>query len=177
MPASSALDAVGSHHFNFLVTDIEDTLTLIKASGIEPVGVNLANPDWKEAFLHPRNPHGIVIQVAQPWDPADVASTRQPGAEQAESAAVLPDNWQAMRAASIWSRGYHEQFPRDGREDSGAVFSVDDCVDEECPEEAFEVGDHSCLEHLVGRRFVEVKHPGAHPIRREGKAEVVTAAP
>jgi hypothetical protein len=43
---------VGSHHFNFLVTDIEDTLTLIKASGIEPVGVNLANPDWKEAFLH-----------------------------------------------------------------------------------------------------------------------------
>jgi hypothetical protein len=38
---------------------------LIKASGIEPIGVNLANPDWKEAFLHPRNTHGIVIQVAQ----------------------------------------------------------------------------------------------------------------
>jgi hypothetical protein len=56
---------VGPHHFNFLVTDIEDALTLIKASGIEPIGVNLANPDWKEAFLHPRNTHGIVIQVAQ----------------------------------------------------------------------------------------------------------------
>ena len=55
----------GPHHFNFLVTDIEDALTLIKASGIEPIGVNLANPDWKEAFLHPRNTHGIVIQVAQ----------------------------------------------------------------------------------------------------------------
>jgi hypothetical protein len=41
----------GPHHFNFLVTDIEDALTLIKASGIEPIGVNLANPDWKEAFL------------------------------------------------------------------------------------------------------------------------------
>ena len=38
---------------------------MIKASGIEPIGVNLANPDWKEAFLHPRNTHGIVIQVAQ----------------------------------------------------------------------------------------------------------------
>ena len=38
---------------------------MIKASGIEPVGVNLANPDWKEAFLHPCNTHGIVIQVAQ----------------------------------------------------------------------------------------------------------------
>ncbi len=26
----------GPHHFNFLVTDIEDALTLIKASGIDP---------------------------------------------------------------------------------------------------------------------------------------------
>ena len=60
-----AARGAGPHHFNFLVTDIEDALTLIKASGIEPIGVNLANPDWKEAFPHPRNTHGIVIQVAQ----------------------------------------------------------------------------------------------------------------
>ena len=55
----------GPHHFNFLVTDIEDTLARIAAFGAEPVGVNLANPGWKEAFLHPRSAHGIVIQVAQ----------------------------------------------------------------------------------------------------------------
>jgi methylmalonyl-CoA/ethylmalonyl-CoA epimerase len=55
----------GPHHFNFLVTDIEDVLARIAAFGVEPVGVNLANPGWKEAFLHPRNAHGIVIQVAQ----------------------------------------------------------------------------------------------------------------
>src|SRR6516165_5969269 len=82
-----------------------------------------------------------------------------------------------MRAASTWSRGCHEQFARDGRQDSGAVFGVDDRVDEERPEEAFEVGDHSCLEHLAGRRLVEVEHPRAHPIGGEGEAEVVTAAP
>ena len=52
----------GPHHFNFLVTDIEDALARIRASGIEPIGVNLANPAWREAFLHPRNAHGIVIQ-------------------------------------------------------------------------------------------------------------------
>ena len=40
-------------------------LARIAAFGIEPVGVNLANPDWKEAFLHPRSAYGIVIQVAQ----------------------------------------------------------------------------------------------------------------
>jgi methylmalonyl-CoA/ethylmalonyl-CoA epimerase len=55
----------GPHHFNFLVTDIESALARIRAFGIEPVGVNTANPEWKEAFLHPRTAHGIVIQVAQ----------------------------------------------------------------------------------------------------------------
>jgi hypothetical protein len=70
-PGSAFLDrflaarGAGPHHFNFLVTDIEGALARIRASGIEPIGVNLGNPDWKEAFLHPRNAHGIVIQVAQ----------------------------------------------------------------------------------------------------------------
>jgi methylmalonyl-CoA/ethylmalonyl-CoA epimerase len=60
-----AARGAGPHHFNFLVTDIEDTLDRIKAFGIQPVGVNLTDPAWKEAFLHPRDAHGIVIQVAQ----------------------------------------------------------------------------------------------------------------
>jgi methylmalonyl-CoA/ethylmalonyl-CoA epimerase len=60
-----ATRGAGPHHFNFLVTDIEDTLARIRAFGLEPVGVNLANPYWREAFLHPRSAHGIVIQVAQ----------------------------------------------------------------------------------------------------------------
>jgi methylmalonyl-CoA/ethylmalonyl-CoA epimerase len=60
-----AARGAGPHHFNFLVTDIKDTLARIKAFGIEPVGVNLTDPAWKEAFLHPRDAHGIVIQVAQ----------------------------------------------------------------------------------------------------------------
>jgi methylmalonyl-CoA/ethylmalonyl-CoA epimerase len=55
----------GPHHFNFIVTDIRAALAGIRAAGIEPVGVNLGNPHWQEAFLHPRDAHGIVIQVAQ----------------------------------------------------------------------------------------------------------------
>jgi methylmalonyl-CoA/ethylmalonyl-CoA epimerase len=55
----------GPHHFNFIVADIGEALARVRALGIEPVGVNLANPDWKEAFLHPRDAHGIVVQVAQ----------------------------------------------------------------------------------------------------------------
>jgi methylmalonyl-CoA/ethylmalonyl-CoA epimerase len=61
------LDArgAGPHHFNFLVSDIDAALARIRAAGLEPIGVNLAHPGWKEAFLHPRAAHGIVIQVAQ----------------------------------------------------------------------------------------------------------------
>ncbi len=73
-----AARGAGPHHFSFLVTDIQDTLTRIRASGIEPVGVSLANPNWQEAFLHPRSAHGIVIQVAQPGgSPPDSAAPRQ----------------------------------------------------------------------------------------------------
>ena len=60
-----AARGAGPHHFNFVVDDIGEALARIRALGIEPVGVNLTNPYWKEAFLHPRVAHGIVIQVAQ----------------------------------------------------------------------------------------------------------------
>src|SRR5579862_4493929 len=77
-----AARGAGPHHFNFLVTDIRATLAAIRELGIEPIGVSLDNPHWKEAFLHPRSAHGIVIQVAQqdgsPDRPAP-AELPQPG--------------------------------------------------------------------------------------------------
>jgi methylmalonyl-CoA/ethylmalonyl-CoA epimerase len=60
-----AARGAGPHHLTFLVPDIDGALARIRAFGIEPVGVNLANPEWREAFLHPRAAHGIVIQVAE----------------------------------------------------------------------------------------------------------------
>jgi catechol 2,3-dioxygenase-like lactoylglutathione lyase family enzyme len=55
----------GFHHLNFIVPDIEKTLSTIAALGVQPVGVRLQNPQWKEAFLHPSDAHGTVIQIAQ----------------------------------------------------------------------------------------------------------------
>jgi methylmalonyl-CoA/ethylmalonyl-CoA epimerase len=75
-----AARGAGPHHFNFIVTDIEDVLARIRAIGIEPVGVNLASPHWKEAFIHPRDAHGIVVQVAQ-----------QAGSPTSEPPAELPE--------------------------------------------------------------------------------------
>jgi methylmalonyl-CoA/ethylmalonyl-CoA epimerase len=55
----------GPHHFNFIVPDIVESLERVRALGIDPVQVNLDNPQWKEAFLHPKNAYGIVVQIAQ----------------------------------------------------------------------------------------------------------------
>jgi methylmalonyl-CoA/ethylmalonyl-CoA epimerase len=59
----------GPHHFNFIVPDIQETLSRVMAAGIEPVQVSLQNPRWREAFLHPRDAYGIVIQVAEQSGP------------------------------------------------------------------------------------------------------------
>ena len=82
-----AAHGAGPHHFNFLVTDIEAALARIRASGIEPIGVSLGDPRWKEAFLHPRDAHGIVIQVAQQ---AGSPPPSAPPPELAEAGATRP---------------------------------------------------------------------------------------
>jgi len=55
----------GPHHFTFIVANLSQTLSDVRASGIEPVGVDVSNDEWKEAFLHPRDACGIVIQIAE----------------------------------------------------------------------------------------------------------------
>jgi catechol 2,3-dioxygenase-like lactoylglutathione lyase family enzyme len=56
----------GPHHMTFKVPDIRATLAALAELGIEPTKVNLGDPNWQEAFLHPRLGIGTVIQLAQP---------------------------------------------------------------------------------------------------------------
>jgi len=63
----------GPHHFTFKVPDIDAAMAEVNAAGYQIVNEDLSDPDWKEAFLHPKQSHGIVIQLAQPggeagWD-------------------------------------------------------------------------------------------------------------
>lgn len=55
----------GPHHLTFKVDDIEAGLARMADLGIEPTKVDLSDPNWKEAFLHPRLGVGTVIQLAQ----------------------------------------------------------------------------------------------------------------
>ena len=55
----------GPHHLTFVVADLSHTLSRARELGIEPIAIDLSNDAWKEAFLHPRDAQGIVIQLAQ----------------------------------------------------------------------------------------------------------------
>ncbi|MDQ3146039.1 MAG: VOC family protein [Actinomycetota bacterium] len=55
----------GPHHLTFKVGDLGAALAASEAAGLSPVGIDLRDPDWKEAFLHPKQAHGVVVQLAQ----------------------------------------------------------------------------------------------------------------
>lgn len=55
----------GPHHLTFKVDDLMATLERVRSAGYRPVNVYLSDPEWKEAFLHPREAHGTVVQLAE----------------------------------------------------------------------------------------------------------------
>ena len=54
----------GPHHITFKVGDIEAAIAEAEAAGYRPVNVHLDGPSWKEAFLHPKDAPGVVVQLA-----------------------------------------------------------------------------------------------------------------
>jgi catechol 2,3-dioxygenase-like lactoylglutathione lyase family enzyme len=54
----------GAHHLTFKVDDLEAFLPRVSEHGLTPVSVDLRDPQWREAFLLPRDAHGTVVQLA-----------------------------------------------------------------------------------------------------------------
>jgi Glyoxalase/Bleomycin resistance protein/Dioxygenase superfamily len=55
----------GPHHLTFKVADIGSAIEQARRSGWEPIGIDLRDPEWMEAFLHPKQATGVVVQLAQ----------------------------------------------------------------------------------------------------------------
>jgi hypothetical protein len=55
----------GPHHLTFKVPDIEAAIRATEAAGYRPVGIDVSDPGWKEAFLHPKDAPGVVVQLAE----------------------------------------------------------------------------------------------------------------
>src|SRR5215471_13058781 len=56
----------GIHHVTFKVPSLDAVCARAEASGYDIVGRDDSDPEWREAFLHPKQALGIVVQFAQP---------------------------------------------------------------------------------------------------------------
>jgi hypothetical protein len=67
----------GPHHLTFKVKSLATALEEAEAAGYRPVGVNLENAWWKEAFLHPKDAPGVVVQLAESNEGGDWGGDRE----------------------------------------------------------------------------------------------------
>ena len=54
-----------AHHVTFKVRDIHAAMERARSHGYDIVGYDDSDPGWKEAFLHPKQAQGIVVQFAE----------------------------------------------------------------------------------------------------------------
>jgi methylmalonyl-CoA/ethylmalonyl-CoA epimerase len=55
----------GVHHVTLKVNDIARSIAHLQGRGVPLLNVSVDRPDWKEAFIHPRDANGVLIQLAQ----------------------------------------------------------------------------------------------------------------
>lgn len=57
--------AGGLHHVTFKVDDIEAAVAAMRRQGLSLTGLYLEDRSWREVFVHPRQAHGTLVQIAQ----------------------------------------------------------------------------------------------------------------
>ena len=55
----------GPHHLTFKVPDLTSAIDKASRSGFDPIGIDLSDPEWMEAFIHPKQATGVVVQMAE----------------------------------------------------------------------------------------------------------------
>jgi Glyoxalase/Bleomycin resistance protein/Dioxygenase superfamily len=55
----------GPHHITFKVPHLPTAIDQARRSGFEPIGIDFSDPEWMEAFLHPAQATGVVVQLAE----------------------------------------------------------------------------------------------------------------
>jgi len=84
------------HHVTFKVPDLDATLEGVRASGLGVVGYDASNPGWKEAFLHPRQAQGIVVQLAQSEPSLDHTLLHEWHFPETRAETPAPAEWRAL---------------------------------------------------------------------------------
>lgn len=80
----------GMHHITLKVSDLRAAIGVLEAEGYRIVGADLDRDSWKEAFIHPKSSHGLLVQLAQ-WDDSVPVGARS----LAEVLAGTPDGYES----------------------------------------------------------------------------------
>jgi methylmalonyl-CoA/ethylmalonyl-CoA epimerase len=64
----------GIHHVTFTVPSLGEACARARSHGYSIVGYDDSDPRWKEAFLHPKQAQGIVVQFAETADAAHASA-------------------------------------------------------------------------------------------------------
>ena len=65
----------GVHHVTFKVKHLALACERVREAGLEVVGFDDSSPGWKEAFLHPKQAQGLVLQLAESHPELDSSSS------------------------------------------------------------------------------------------------------
>jgi Glyoxalase/Bleomycin resistance protein/Dioxygenase superfamily len=55
----------GPHHLTFKVPDLAWAIDQATQFGFDPIGIDFSDPEWMEAFIHPKQATGVVVQMAE----------------------------------------------------------------------------------------------------------------
>src|SRR5690242_14292599 len=68
----------GVHHVTFKVPGLSEICRRAESMGYDVIGRDESDPSWKEAFLHPKQALGIVVQVVEAGEPGPVDAREIP---------------------------------------------------------------------------------------------------
>lgn len=64
----------GVHHITLKSEDISAALAELAAAAVPVMMVSVDRSEWKEAFIHPRDANGVLVQIAQSaWSDEEMA--------------------------------------------------------------------------------------------------------
>jgi methylmalonyl-CoA/ethylmalonyl-CoA epimerase len=111
------------HHVTLKVPSLERACERAEARGYAIVGFNAEDPHWREAFLHPKQALGIVVQLAEMRPPQDGGEPElhwplPEGPERPTSPATLLGPRLSCRSADAARRQWSELLGGDCTEDA-----------------------------------------------------------
>lgn len=113
------------HHVTFKVSSLDEMLARATGMGFAIASQDRSNPHWQEAFLHPKQALGIVIQLVESSPPSgsfDPAEAPPP----AGAAAVIGPRLVAPSAAAARRQWRELLGGREAQADGALVFSWPD---------------------------------------------------